>query len=224
MLQRICQLVLAISILTLSHTTAANAQTYNAASFSLPQAPTQINLVNGLDGFDFTPSADLTVTALGWYDHNGDGLIHVHPVGIYTTSTQTLAAPSAVVTTSSALDALIDFRFTSVTPFTLTAGTTYTLVGYGEGPDFDPYVNSPSGGITFGPDVNFLRIRTSRSSGLEFPTTAGEIGLQQGLFFGPNFKFTTAALSTPEPNALLMLMGGGAAAGVSLLRRRRKYS
>jgi hypothetical protein len=100
-----------------------------AASFSLPQSPAGENLVNGVDGFDLTPSVDLTVTALGWYDHNGDGLIHDHPVGIFVTSTQTLAAPSAVVTTSSMLDPATDFRFTPVTPFTLTAGVTYTLAG-----------------------------------------------------------------------------------------------
>ena len=109
-----------------------------AASFGLPQQPrgSDSTLVNGVDGFDFTPTADLSVGALGWYDHHGDGLLHDHPVGIYVTATRTLAAPAATVTTSGPLDPATSFRFAAVAPFTLTAGTTYTVVGYGQGPAF----------------------------------------------------------------------------------------
>jgi hypothetical protein len=184
-----------------------------AASFAIPQSPSGVSLVNGLDGFDFTPTADLTVTALGWYDHNGDGLTHDHPVGIYNTTTQTLVAPSVLVTNTSPLDSAINFRFTAVPNFTLTAGTTYTLVGYGEGPTFDPYVANPSGGITFGTGVGFLRHRTARASGLEFPTTAGEIGLTQALFFGPNFQFVV-----PEPAGICLAI----VASVGLLLRMKR--
>jgi hypothetical protein len=188
-----------------------------AATFSLPQQGTSgSTLVNGLDGFDFRPSVDLTVTALGWYDHGGDGLLHDHPVGIYLTSAQTLFAPSVTVTVSSPLDAATDFRFAPVTPFTLRAGTTYTVVGYGEGPAFDPYVKNPIGGIAFGPELSYVRLRTSRSTGLEFPTVAGEIGLLQNLYFGPNFQYTPV----PEPfSSVCLVVSMGA-----LAARRRKSS
>ena len=187
-----------------------------AASFDLPQQPRGSNasLVNGVDGFDFTPTADLLVTALGWYDHDGDGLLHDHPVGVYVTGTQALAAPAATVTTSSPLDPATSFRFAAVTPFTLTSGTTYTVVGYGEGPVFDPYVRDPVGGITFGPGIEYVRHRTSRSNGLEFPTAAGEAGLIQDLYFGPNFQYTVI----PEPASPLLLIG---AASLWVRRRRR---
>jgi hypothetical protein len=146
-----------------------------------------------VDGFDFRPDVDLIVTALGWYDHEGDGLIHDHRVGVYETSTKTLAAAEAVVTLSSKLDEETHFRFTTVKPFTLKAGVTYTIVGYGNGPKFDPYVANPAGGVTFAPAVTFIRHRSARATGLDFPTTAGESGLVRALFFGPNFRYMVSA-------------------------------
>jgi hypothetical protein len=168
-----------------------------AVSFSLPQSSITPNLVNGVDGFDFKPGVDLSVTALGWYDQNGDGLAHDHPVGIFQTDTMALVAPAATVNSASTLDSTADFRFEAVNPFTLSAGTTYTLAGYGEGPNFDPYVVNPVGGIDFAPQVQFTRLRTSVATGLEFPTTAGSIGLVQNVFLGPNFEFTASSVPTP---------------------------
>ncbi len=161
-----------------------------AVSFSLPQAAFVGSLANGLDGFDFTPSGDLTVTALGWYDHEGDGLLHSHPVAIYLTATQTLVAPVANVTSASPLNTATNYRFTNVTPFGLSAGITYTIVGYGEGPVFDPYILNPSGGWIFGSGIVYQRLRTALASGIEFPTTAGEAGAIQALFSGPSFLYT----------------------------------
>ncbi|WP_025040048.1 hypothetical protein [Nitrosospira briensis] len=177
-----------------------------AVSFSLPQSSCCSNLVNGLDGFDFTPTKDLTVSALGWYDNGADGLNNPHPVAIYVTSTKELAAPSAIVDSASMLDTTIDFRFTPITPFVLNSGTEYTLVGYGSGPTWDRYVGNPTGGFAFGEDITYERWRTSRSTGLEFPTTAGEVGVVHGVFLGPNFQYSVS--SVPElPTYALMLAG-----------------
>jgi len=177
-----------------------------AINFSLPQATCCSNLVNGVDGFDFTPTKDLTVNALGWYDNGADGLNNQHPVAIYVTSTKELAAPSAIVDSASTIDTTTDFRFTSITPFVLNAGTEYTLVGYGSGPAWDGYVVNPTGGISFGADITYDRLRTSRATGLEFPTTAGEAGLVHNLFLGPNFQYSVS--SVPElPTYALMLAG-----------------
>ena len=175
-----------------------------AVSFSTPQSPFGGPLVNGLDGFDFVPTVDLIVSALGWYDHDGDGFAHSHPVGIYVTSTQSLVAPAVSVLGTSSFDITSNFRFESVAPFVLTAGTTYTLVGYGEGPTFDPYINDPTGGIDFGVGLDYVRMRSSTSTGLAFPTVAGEAGLVQDLYFGPNFQYTTV----PEPCVAGLLSAG----------------
>src|SRR5262245_40996677 len=47
-------------------------------------------------GFRFTTSAPLTVTSLGWFDQGSDGLGFAHPVGIWSTSAQTLMVSGTV--------------------------------------------------------------------------------------------------------------------------------
>lgn len=177
-----------------------------AVSFTLPQSVGGFNLADGVDGFDFIPNVDLTVTALGWYDHDGVGLTHSHPVGIYVTGTQILAAPSANILGSSALDTSTNFRYVPVNPFTLLAGTTYTLIGYGAGPVFDQYVVNPAGGITLGSGFDYVGLRTSRATGLEFPSSAptNTNSLVQELFIGPNFQYT----SVPEPQVAGLIVAG----------------
>lgn len=170
--------------------------------------------MNGMDGFDFTPNVDLTVSALGWYDHNGDGFIRSHPVGIYVTSTQALVAPAASILGTSDLDITTNFRYEAVVPFVLTAGTTYTLVGYGEGPVWDDYVNNPTGGVTFGPGIDFVRARSGSGNGLAFPTAASQVGIVQDLYFGANFRYA----AVPEPH-IVGLLGLGVL--VSFRSRRR---
>jgi hypothetical protein len=190
-----------------------------AVSFTLPQSIGGFNLADGLDGFDFIPNVDLTVTALGWYDHDGDGLTHSHPVGIYVTGTQTLVAPSANILGSSALDTFTNFRYVPVSPFTLLAGTTYTLIGYGAGPVFDQYVVNPAGGITLGSGFDYAGLRTSRATGLEFPSSApaNTNSLVQELFLGPNFQYT----AVPEPQIPVLFTAGLFA---TLVIRRRSSS
>lgn len=187
-----------------------------AVSFTLPQSVGGLNLVDGLDGFDFIPNVDLTVTALGWYDHNGDGLTQSHPVAIYVTGTQTLAAPSATILGSSALDSSTNFRYVQVGPFTLMAGTTYTLIGFGAGPEFDQYVVNPVGGITLGPGFDYVGLQTTRATGLEFPSSApvNTNSLVQELFVGPNFQYTVV----PEPQ-FLGLFSAGILATLAVRRR-----
>lgn len=175
-----------------------------AASFSLPQTPCCSNLVSGVDGFDFTPRTDIVVTALGWYDHGGDGLNNPHPVGIYLTSTQQLVAPAVTVTSASPLDTATSFRFASIAPLTLSAGVTYTIVGFGAGPNWDPYVTDPIGGVSFDPAITYNRWRTAAAGGLQFPTIAGQNGVTQQLFFAANFMLTPV----PEPATALLLSSG----------------
>jgi hypothetical protein len=194
-----------------------------AAVFSLPQTSCCTSgLLNGLDGFDFTPSSDIVVTALGWYDSGSDGLKNAHPVGIYLTSTQQLLAPAVTVTTSSPLDAATGFRFESMAPLSLLANIRYTIVGYGEGPDWDFYVTNPSGGVIFHPLLAYNGWRTATATGLAFPTQTGNLVQQQ--FFGANFRFNTVN-AVPEPSTLILATSAFAAiVALSTRRRIRNFS
>lgn len=174
-------------------------------SFSLPQAPPTIGIfVDGVDGIEFIPTSNLLVSGLGYYDHQGDGLTHIHPVGIYNTQTQTLVAPAVDVTNTSTLDPSINFRFVDVAPFTLLSGVSYTLAGYTEGPNPDQYIFSPTNGMIFGPEIQFVAARNGRSTGLVFPTGASQAGVIQDVTAGPNFRYTIVAV--PELPSFYLLV------------------
>jgi hypothetical protein len=188
-------------------------------SFSLPQAlPTIGIFVDGVDGVEFVPTSDLLVTGLGYYDHQGNGLGHNHPVGIYDTLTQTLVAPSITISGSSPLDATTSFRFEDVTPFILHSGVSYTLAGYTEGPNPDPYIFNPANGLIIGTGVNFVAARNGRSTGLIFPTASSQQGVLQDVTAGPNFRYTVIA-AVPEFGSCYLL--APAIGGLIALRYRR---
>lgn len=188
-----------------------------AASFPLPQTQHAGPLFNGMDGFEFVPTQNLLVTDLGWYDHDGDGLLQSHPVAIFDASSQAILA-SASVTTSSALDLVTHFRFETLpVPIALTAGHSYTVAGLALGPNFDPYVTNPVGGTTFGPVITFTQYRYEFSNSLVFPTSTDP----GNPFFGPNFRYT----SVPESgctSALLGLSLLGIAGFASRLRKAQR--
>jgi hypothetical protein len=136
-------------------------------------------------------------------------------VGIFVTATQTLAAPSATITTTDPIIGSSDFRFKAVTPFLLNAGTTYTLLGFGEGPVFDPYVNDPVGGLDVGPGISFVGPRSAIQPSFGFTTAAGQAGAVQDVFEGPNFLYTA-----PEPSGAVLLLAGFAT--ITRMGRGRK--
>ena len=170
------------------------AQDEIALSFSLPQQGTTSSFVDGITGFDFTPEATLTVSGLGWYDQDGDGLLNDHPIAIYETNTQTELAMTTVTSISS-LDGS-NYRFEDIAPLTLDAGTTYTVAAFTSGPQFDPEVVNPDGGIVFGDGFAFNRLRQDLTNGLQFPSQSGEDGATQLFFLSANFRYSNVA---PEP-------------------------
>ena len=185
-----------------------------AVSFSLPQNGTTANFRDGISGFDFTPTVDLTITSLGFYDQGGDGLISDHPVAIFETETQASLA-STTVTNDSPLG-IANFRFQDIMPLQLFAGTTYTVASFTAGPVFDPEALNPTGGIRFGDGFEFERLRQDFTDGLQFPAQSGEDGAIQVLFLGPNFRYSLA--TAPEPHVAMLgvvIVGGLLAASHS---------
>ena len=210
------QILIALGVVVASLPASAKAQS-SAASFTLPQSGIGSGVIDGVDGFEFSPTRNISVTTLGWYDHGGDGLLHSHPVAIYSTSSQTAVVPATVVDSTSTLDAASNFRYASVTPVILNAGTSYTIAGFGNGPTFDPYVANPTGGVTFSSGIDFSRYRhAGGSASLVFPLAVGTDEAFNLIFFGPNFQY----VEVPCPSSLTTGLIG-IVPGLCLVGRRR---
>lgn len=168
-------------------------------------APTT-NFTNGLWslGWEFNLTQAVTVTQLGFYDSNKDGLTERHEIGIYD-SLGTLLV-SGIVGPG---DTLVSwFRMTNVAPTVLAAGNGYRIAATTGGED---YTWDPTGFVT-DPRVQFVTDRYTSSGSLVFPEFSSEV---TG-WFGPNFA-TGAAV--PEPSTYAML--GSAIAALAMLRRRK---
>jgi hypothetical protein len=85
---------------------------------------------NDMTGFRFTVGAeDVTVTDLGFWDSGEDGLGEAHPVGIFQVTTQQLIV-SATVPAGTASPLESGFRYATIEPTTLHAGTTYVALAW----------------------------------------------------------------------------------------------
>ncbi len=163
-------------------------------------------------GWEFTLTAPVTVTSLGFYDVDGDGLLYDHDVAIWDAEANELVA--GVVGND---DPLIGgFRWVDVTPTLLAAGV-YRIGA----------VISPLGVYTL--DDQYIGGATSITTAAPVSHT-GAVGLLGGFGypetyspgsrgrFGPNFEFESDAV--PEPGAAgLVLMG---LAAVAVVRGRRR--
>ncbi len=159
-------------------------------------------------GWSFTTNAAVSVTALGWYDTNQDGLNERHSVGIFDDTTQLLVAgASTVVSTADPLTA--QFRYHAVTAV-LIPNHSYELVGTTGDTFTDTYTWDPQT-INFNPLITFGQDRYDVSTTLIYATST--TGTTVG-WFGPNMKIA----AVPEP-ATFAALGLGA---LVLIRRRRK--
>ncbi len=174
----------------------------------------------GNDGFYFTPTSNIFVTQLGYFQ---DGLTHQSQVGIYQVSTDALMISTSVNVTptinnippSSAI-----FSYTDVSATELFAGTQYAVVGLEPSNLAGEYVTgidhmNPAAGITFnGYFYDYNNV-------LDLPTNP-----YNAAYFGPNFQFSTT--SNPSPNAASSVplpasaMSGLAMLGLMLAARMRR--
>jgi hypothetical protein len=95
----------------------------------------------------------VTVTALGYFDYQGDGFATQHDVGIYNSSGTLLT--HALLSAGTVNQLIGDFRYTDIAPITLAAGT-YTLAATTNGPaDRWAYGNgSTMTGFTVDPHIS----------------------------------------------------------------------
>jgi hypothetical protein len=148
----------------------------------------------GTDGIEFTPSVDIEVTDLGYYDDGGDGLLNEHTVGIFAMSSRELVGDTVTVDSESALDG--GFRYESITPVVLQGGTTYVLAA-GTGAPYDLVVADPDE-MEWMPEVRLGDVRKDSQPQKEFMFPVREASHFLGAFRSTaNFRFRTPAGSSP---------------------------
>jgi hypothetical protein len=113
-------------------------------------------------GFLFTPNTNVTVTELGYYDHNGDGLAIDHPVALFNAGGTRLVETTVRAGTVDTLRG--KFRYRSITPTNLTAGTAYVLAGYHDSSSGDVFAYGNNGSTITGFVVDSRLIISNNTS------------------------------------------------------------
>ena len=178
----------------------------------------------GTVGFDFTPTANESVTSLGYFNFNGtatagSGLTNAHSVGLYD-PTGTLLA-STIITAGSVGTADTNgsvFAYNSVTPVNLVAGTKYTLFGTTGTSPGDGFVENATGAIYNGITYNQNQYNASTTlSGTR--SNGGGLNFQGPGYFGPNAIIASAAV--PEASSSIGLGVLLALGGMALIARKK---
>jgi hypothetical protein len=123
---------------------------------------------NKMDGWEFSPTEDITVTALGVFDLSGctnpgvpgcpDGLVDNHEVGIWTTTGVLLG--STPVLPGTVAKRFGQFRYVKITPIDLSAGQSYVVASFNPSPDNDGITlctNGTIGDVFFDPRITFVQ-------------------------------------------------------------------
>lgn len=167
-------------------------------------------------GWRFTVASgtDILVTALGWWDGTpATPLVATHQVGVWALDGTLLGATT--IQTNSTLNG--SFRYESIIPILLTAGTSYVIGGRDLIGDGDNYTTSV-GSLVMDPRVTFNSAsRSVNNSGFSFPNI---FEANSGGRFGPNFDLQDAA-AVPEPASLTMLCLGAVSLGRTAFARLR---
>ncbi len=185
-----------------------NAVNFYGNSYGTPQTAGDI----------FTPTVNLIVSSLGFFDYQQDGLGESHEVGIFD-NTGTLLT-SAVVAAGTASPLVGEFRYTNIMPLTLYAGETYTMAALvTTQADVLGYANVS--GIQVNANISLGahpgRYIFTSGPNLEFPTQI--TGCCGEFYVIPNFELAIAPAAVPEPN-VLTLFGLGAIVLIAYRWRR----
>lgn len=173
-------------------------------------------------GWRFSVTEDIGVSAIGWFDWNGNGLARSHEVGIWNTTGASLLA-SVVIPNGTT--AILDngFRYTTLnTPLTLQTGATYIIAGLDIGASGDPHVwdanigfgNPHVNGFASDPRITLTVGNAIGSVATSFAYPTGVIGDARRVLMGPNFTFT------PVPIPAAVWLFGSAFAGLIGFSRR----
>ena len=159
-------------------------------------------------GYAFALSSAVTLTNLGLFDSGSNGLNTSHAVTIWTSTGMQLVQATIPAGTGGTL--INGFRYVSIAPFTLAAGT-YTIAGF-YGANSNEVLSQTS--ITSASGVSYGDSR----SALGFAFPPGNSFLLPNGYFGPNFEFNTG-VPTPDLGSTVSLLGF-ALLGLAALRRK----
>ena len=176
---------------------AAHAQT---TAFDFNTAPTSADSDYTL-GVKFTANEAINVTALGYFDADGDGFATAHTLGIFD-SAGTLVTSTTI---GSGVAAPLDnkYRYVSISPVLLLAGGTYTVAGTTTSADPYAYGNDATG-FAASPAITLAPQSALYSNGATLTNPTSYFGYK--FYGGANFKYTTAGGNpVPEPATLALL-------------------
>lgn len=192
------------------------------AAVDVANAGNSMNNQTQTQGWEFRVTAPISVTALGIFDGDADGLVDPHTVGLWTDSANLLA--SLTVPEGTGTTKVGNFRYVDlVAPVQLTPGQSYVIgalyLGIQGGGTLDPDPDDRDIFISIGhtplrvfaPEIEFIdpRISSQQTSGLLFPTVQSLSGF--GAILGPSFLFKAAQVPEPSTFALfgVALLGLG---------------
>ncbi|MBC8354395.1 MAG: DUF1566 domain-containing protein [Planctomycetes bacterium] len=145
--------------------------------------------VNATDGWEFAVKTLVTVTSLGVWDYEADGLNSEIPVGLWDADGELLA--KATVPAGTAAPSTDGFRYVAIAPITLRAGENY-IIGAAYTPETKENIGGGNTSARFFSDgaIRWVkRRRTIRQTELAFPKTTNTSvsGVPNPGGFGPNF-------------------------------------
>jgi hypothetical protein len=171
-----------------------------------------------MQGWEFVPHVDLTVSQLGLYDgRTTGGFQEQHSVAIWDVDRNLVTSANFPLGESAQL--IGSFRYVNIPMIQLHAGVSYVIGAFMPGPVTDYTVlwerSALSNGIvSMDPRVEFLAYRAGLSPGsISFPESRWEdyVGA-----FGPNF-----IVQVPEPSTHMVLCTAVAVYVLSTVQKRR---